>query len=59
NYPFFVNRRTNQKKNKSVNITVSMGVADSIGISSTEDTLKKADKALYKAKKKGRNCIVG
>ncbi len=59
NSPFVVNRRTNQRKNKSVKITVSIGVADSIGISSTEETLKKADKALYKAKKKGRNCIVG
>ncbi len=57
--PFVVNRRTKQKKNKSVAITVSIGVADSIGINSSEETLKKADKALYKAKKKGRNCIVG
>ena len=50
--PFIVKR-----KNKSVKITVSIGVADSIGISTAEETLKNADKALYKAKKKGRNCI--
>ena len=64
--PFVVNRRTKNgiskgksMRNKSVEITVSIGVADSIGISSSEETLKKADKALYRAKKKGRNCIVG
>lgn len=56
--PFVVNRRTKQKKNKSVNITISIGAADSIGINTAEETLKKADKSLYKAKKKGRNCIV-
>ena len=58
--PFVVKRRTNKKtkrgKDKSVTITVSCGIADSIGISTTEETLKKADVALYKAKKKGRNC---
>ena len=57
NSPFVVNRRTKQKKNKSVKITISIGIADSIGINTAEETLKKADKALYKAKKKGRNCI--
>jgi diguanylate cyclase (GGDEF)-like protein len=55
--PFVVNRRSKQTKNKSVKITVSIGVADSIGINTAEETLEKADKALYKAKKKGRNCI--
>ena len=55
--PFVVNRRSKQRKNKSVNITVSIGVADSTGINSAEETLKNADKALYKAKKKGRNCL--
>lgn len=55
--PFVVNRRSKQRKNKSVKITISIGVADSIGINTAEETLKKADKALYKAKKKGRNCI--
>lgn len=59
--PFVVNRRTSKtkyKKNQIVKITVSIGVADSIDISTTEETLKNADIALYKAKKKGRNCIV-
>lgn len=55
--PFVVNRRSKQRKNKSVKITISIGVADSIDINTAEETLKKADKALYKAKKKGRNCI--
>jgi diguanylate cyclase (GGDEF)-like protein len=57
NSPFVVNRRSKESKNKSVKITVSIGVADSIGINTAEETLKIADKALYKAKKKGRNCI--
>ncbi len=59
--PFVVNRRTRngkRLKDKSVEITVSIGTADSIGISTAEETLKKADKALYRAKKKGRNCIM-
>lgn len=55
--PFVVNRRTKQRKNKNVKITISIGIADSIDIATAEETLKKADKALYKAKKKGRNCI--
>ena len=55
--PFVVNRRSKQRKNKSVKITVSIGAADSIDINTAEETLKKADKALYRAKKKGRNCL--
>jgi len=57
---FVVNRRikTNKNsKNNSVKITVSIGVSDSINVSSPEDVIKQADVALYKAKKKGRNCI--
>jgi len=55
------------KKNKSVQVTVSIGVADSKSKkankkeSSTKlsawDVLKLSDKALYRAKGKGRNCV--
>ena len=60
------NRRTTQKakpkRKKTVQITISIGLADSIenknqAINTPWDVLKLADKALYRAKKKGRNCI--
>lgn len=41
---------------RSVRITISIGVADNQGAGNTpEEVLKIADKALYRAKKKGRN----
>lgn len=40
-----------------VNITVSIGVAEQHGENSFENTLKRADKALYKAKSNGRNQV--
>ncbi len=52
--PFVVNRRKGQKP-KSVQVTVSIGVTDSIGKSNAAETIKTADQALYTAKKKGRN----
>ena len=66
NSPFVVNRASRRKsdskarpkKRKSVSVTVSIGVADSTGnASSPWDVLKLADKALYRAKGKGRNCV--
>ncbi|MFK8010578.1 MAG: GGDEF domain-containing protein [Marinicellaceae bacterium] len=57
---FVVNRRMSTSKNNkstSVKITVSIGVADSIDITNANEVIKKADIALYKSKKKGRNCI--
>ena len=68
NSPFVVNRgsrrksdkRAKQKKNTSVSVTVSIGVADSnADVSSPWDVLKLSDKALYKAKGRGRNCVLG
>ena len=67
NTPFVVSRTSSRrksdkkikaKKNKSVNVTVSIGVADSDSKSSNPwDVLKLSDKALYRAKGKGRNCV--
>ncbi len=45
-------------KNKTVTVTASFGVADSSKQAATPwDVLKRADKALYRAKGKGRNCV--
>jgi diguanylate cyclase (GGDEF)-like protein len=66
--PFIINRASRRKsdnklkraKKRSVNVTVSIGVADSKSSpSSPWDVLKLADKALYRAKGKGRNCVCG
>jgi len=62
--PFVINRqdrrqhdsKTNGANNIAVKVTVSIGVADSKeSVKSPWDVFKLADKALYKAKKKGRN----
>ena len=51
-------KKAKQNKSKSVTVTASIGIADSKGeISSPWDVLKLADKALYRAKGKGRNCV--
>jgi len=68
--PFVINRvsrrksdgKTKASKNKSVQVTVSIGAADSKSkkLSSKMgawDVLKLSDKALYRAKGKGRNCV--
>lgn len=66
NSPFVINRvsrrindeKTIPNKRKSVRVTVSIGVADSSReVESPWDVLKLADKALYRAKKKGRNLV--
>ena len=64
--PFIINRvsrrrndlKTRSRKSKSVKVTVSIGVADSSASSSSAwDLLKLSDKALYRAKGKGRNLV--
>jgi diguanylate cyclase (GGDEF)-like protein len=65
--PFVVNRasrRNNDRKSnnktikaRSVQVTISAGVADSSVPGLPWDVLKRADKALYKAKAKGRNRV--
>ncbi|MDH5436205.1 MAG: GGDEF domain-containing protein [Gammaproteobacteria bacterium] len=64
--PFVVNRasrrksekKSGRKQRRSVTVTVSIGMADSgAAVSSPWDVLKLADKALYRAKGNGRNCV--
>lgn len=42
---------------KTLEITVSFGVADNEGTTSPEELVQKADEALYLAKSAGRNCV--
>ena len=51
-------KRKKDTTQKSVKITVSIGIAGNQGTdNSPEDVIKIADKALYRAKKKGRNRV--
>lgn len=49
--------RGNNKAAKPIHITVSIGLADFVQGNSPGEVISEADKALYKAKKAGRNCI--
>ncbi|WP_252026824.1 GGDEF domain-containing protein [Vibrio sp. SCSIO 43136] len=50
--------RSSGSRDKTVKVTISIGVADTSHSRSPYKVLKVADEALYKAKKKGRNCVV-
>ncbi|GIU21043.1 hypothetical protein TUM4445_39280 [Shewanella sp. MBTL60-112-B2] len=50
-------RTAKDKANPIVNITISIGVAEQRGETTFENTLKRADKALYQAKNNGRNQV--
>lgn len=50
-------KRTKTEAAKTVNITMSIGVADSKKDTNPEKVMKKADTALYKAKNAGRNRV--
>ncbi|MCK5360127.1 MAG: GGDEF domain-containing protein [Gammaproteobacteria bacterium] len=51
-------KRKSDTTQKSVKITISIGIAGNQGTDNTpEDVIKIADKALYRAKKKGRNRV--
>lgn len=58
---FVLREDTSKRKkgtNRKLNVTVSIGVADSTHKQVTpEDVIKMADKALYRAKENGRNCV--
>lgn len=44
-------------KNKKINITVSIGVAEMTNEKNIEELIDKADKAMYQAKKSGKNRV--
>ena len=51
-------RRATRNNEKIVSVTISIGVAEPDEACRTaEEVMKQADKALYRAKKKGRNCL--
>lgn len=60
-YSYKKKRKVNGKEktvSKDLSVTISIGVAEkSDKYKSAEEVLKAADKALYRAKKKGRNCV--
>jgi len=52
-------KRGQKRKPKGISVTISIGVAKrTADLITPEMVLKEADKALYKAKKAGRNCLV-
>jgi len=47
-----------QSRSKTVHVSVSIGVAEREGeLKEFDEVMKQADKALYRAKKSGRNCL--
>ena len=52
-------KKTKAKSPKTVRVTVSIGAAEpGRNLSKPKEVIKAADKALYRAKRKGRNCTV-
>ena len=51
------NRRTDKGGDVSVSVTVSIGVAESADGHTPSEIIRSADKALYRAKHKGRNQV--
>jgi diguanylate cyclase (GGDEF)-like protein len=52
------NAKTNKRVTKQIYVTISMGVSEkNAEYKSSNEVMKAADKALYRAKKKGRNCV--
>jgi len=60
-HPIRKNKKSRKEKNNSefrdANVTISIGVANRENKESFEETVKQADLALYRAKKKGRNNV--
>lgn len=50
-------KRGKANKTKVVNVTISIGVADSEDLRKPQLVIKAADEALYRAKEGGRNCV--
>jgi len=52
-------KRKNGSKNnvKEISVTISIGVASSVKGTSPQDVIVESDKALYRAKEGGRNCV--
>ncbi len=50
-------RRANKRPDRFVSVTISIGMAEASPRQSSEEVLKSADVALYKAKNRGRNQI--
>jgi diguanylate cyclase (GGDEF)-like protein len=61
NRPKKTPKKKKSKRNpKTVSVTISIGVAEpGRNFSKPAEVMKGADLALYRAKKKGRNCVVG
>jgi len=61
-YPKSLDRKKSQRgkkaKTKALHITASFGFAQHHSSQNYEQVLERADKALYKAKQRGRNCVV-